>query len=203
MKKTLFSLFSGLAVVATLFMTACGTDSTTKKCTTDCGVHGTPAAADCKCACAAGYKLDAINGRCDVQILGFEAFGNYTTTESLLTKPGSTTSEKASNYDSALSELTTDATGTKVRIKNLGLYTCQIGSVNQDYFVEATMKGDSILVPSVVSCATTFVGKGILVRDVAKKLTGFKITYSATYKNPDPKVTGNVTDKYTDTFVKK
>ena len=202
MKKTLFSLLSGLAVVATLFVTACGGDDTTKKCTTDCGVHGTPAAADCKCACAAGYKLDAINGRCDVQILGFEAFGNYTTTESLFTAPGKA-AEKVSNYDSELSELTTDAKGEKIRIKNLALYTCQVGTVKQDYYVEATMKGDSILVPSVVACATTFVGKGILTRDVAKKVTGFKIAYSATYKNPDPKVTGNITDKYVDTFVKK
>jgi hypothetical protein len=202
MKKNILSIFAGLFVVSALLFTACGDDN---KCTTECGTHGTVnAAPDCSCNCEAGYKLDAGNGRCDVKIAGYEMFGDYTATSVKCITPPSTVAIDGASYTTSVSDQTVaNAAGEKVRLKNLGDYGCTVNNVPQDYYVEGTMKGDSVIINST-ACNTAFVGKGFFKRDAtSKKVTNFTVVYSATYDLKVGAVTTKTTDKCTEIFAKK
>ena len=199
MKKNILTLLSGLFVVCTLFFVACGEEN---KCTNECGVHGTLVQTNCSCNCEAGYKLDVINGRCDVKIACYDMIGDFKSTSVKRATLPSTVEKDYNNYTINVSEALDDATGQKVRLKNLSEFECTVNGVVAVYYVEGAMKGDSVIF-NKTACKTDFVGKGFFTRDATtKKVTKFTVVYNATYDVTENGVTKKVTDKCTEVFSK-
>jgi hypothetical protein len=217
MKKTLLSALAAFALITSIFyLASCGTEDLCAN--VDCGPHGkcnaTTGTCDCDagykkdtngrcdllidpcstancganatcdkgvCSCTAGYEKDAA-GKCTV-VTKEKLYGDYDA-EDFDPKGVSLTGK----YTSAIASVATDVT--KVTIKNLGFYECKnvTSGAILDYFVEATVKGDSVLINNK-TCNNQYTGKGFYDK-TAKTLT---INYTAVY--PDPKnPTKNITD---------
>ncbi len=171
MKRTLFAAIAAFGLMSSLYLVSCGEVDPCKD--KDFGVHGT--CVDGIAVCNAGYEVDPGNGRCDV-ITSTLWLGDFTG-EDFDTKGTSVTGK----YVSKIQAIAGAGNENKVSIQDLGFYECKNTTTGAilPYFVEGTVKGDSIKI-DYKTCNNTFKGAGYFNR-TAKTVT---INYTATYGTP-------------------
>jgi hypothetical protein len=167
----LFAAIAAFGLMSSLYLTSCEEDLC--KDPDKFGVHGK--CVDGVAVCDPGYEVDPGNGRCDV-ITSTLWLGDYNA-EDFDTKGASATGK----YASKIQAIAGAGNENKVSIQDLGFYECKNTATNTviPYFVEGTVKGDSIKI-DYKTCNNTFKGAGYFNRS-AKIVT---INYTATYGTP-------------------
>lgn len=175
--KALLKIFAVMAVFS-FALTSCGdSDDVCKK--VECGDYGSCDGVLGVCDCNEGYATNASDeDKCTMCADGYEGYPNCVVARGKFLGTFNVVDDCIPT-DPYSMEVTAGADGvTSIRLKNLGNYVCSSGGSNVDYFVDATVTGDSVTIVNGTYCSTLeFSGTGKLTQSAGQ--TELVLDYTA------------------------